>query len=437
MGHQVFGVGDNRDEVECLNAAKPLVHEPKLQAIMRRNLRAGRLRYTTNYTQALQGAEFTFIAIDTPVGLDDESDLTPIWHAAHQVSKAVTGDLILCISAQVPVGTCEQIASIVQEEICKFPTSNLQPPTSNLQSHKGTASLSPISNPPSAIQVAYVPEFLRLGTAVDNFRHPDRVVIGAQNREVAEKIARLYQPLKRPILITDIRTAEMAKHAANAFLATSISFINEIANLCEAVDADALEVSKILKLDQRIGPHAFLSPGLGFAGGTLGREIRALQKIGRGTRTPMPLMDAVWQVNAARPQLVSRRLSEVFGSLVGQHIGILGLTYKPGTSTLRRAISLDIIRELVGQGAHVSAFDPLANLDELGERPPMRFFRDPYAVAEGSSALVLITEWADYKSLDLPRLRARMRGDVLLDTRNLLDPVRVAEAGFRYLGIGR
>ena len=223
--------------------------------------------------------------------------------------------------------------------------------------------------------VAYVPEFLRLGAAVDTFRQADRVVIGCDDSAVAERVAGLYRPLGRPIVCTDTRSAEMAKHALNAFLATSISFINEMANLCEVLDADASEVARILKLDQRIGKHAFLSPGLGFAGGTLGREVRALQKLGTARSVPTPLIDAVWQVNSARAQLITRRLTAVLGSLAGQQIGILGLTYKAGTSTLRRAISLDIIRDLVAQGAEIKAFDPLANLAEESHLPPMQMAR--------------------------------------------------------------
>jgi UDPglucose 6-dehydrogenase len=229
----------------------------------------------------------------------------------------------------------------------------------------------------------------------------------------------------------------MVKHASNSFLSTSISFINEMADLCEVVGADAAKVSHILKLDQRIGKQAFLNPGLGFAGGTLGREIRALQKLGAMHRVPTPLIDAVWQINGQRPQLVGRRLSAILGNLEGRRIGILGLTYKPGTSTLRRAISLDIVRDLIRRGAKVKAFDPLANLAEVPDLPPMQLCADPYQVAQDCSALVLITEWPDISSLDLPRLRRNMGGNVFLDTRNLLDPARMAEAGFRYFGIGR
>jgi UDPglucose 6-dehydrogenase len=201
--------------------------------------------------------------------------------------------------------------------------------------------------------------------------------------------------------------------------------------------ANVLEVARILKLDQRIGKHAFLSPGLGFAGGTLGREVRSLQKFGSAHQLATPLLDAVWQINAQRGQLVSRRLSVELGILKGDQIGIFGLTYKAGISTLRRAISLDIIRDLVKQGASIKVFDPLANLSEVDDLPPMRMYPDPYQVAEGSSALVLITEWAGIDSLDLKRLRMGMKGNIFLDTRNLLDPKRMLEAGFLYFGIGR
>ena len=213
--------------------------------------------------------------------------------------------------------------------------------------------------------MAYIPEFLRLGIAVETFRQADRFVIGCNDRNVAERVAGLYQPLERPILFTDIRSAEMAKHASNAYLSTSISFINEIANLCEVLDADATEVARILKSDKRIGKYAFISPGLGFAGGTLGREIRALQKLGAAHQMSAPSMDAAWQINAQRAKLISRRLSSALGGLDGHQIGILGLTYKAGTSTMRRAISLDIIRDLIQQGVKIKAFDPLANLDEV------------------------------------------------------------------------
>jgi UDPglucose 6-dehydrogenase len=407
LGNNVRGVCNEKTAM-LLNAGQLPVHEPVLSEIIQCNLKANRLQYTTDYAEGLIGAEFVYICTDTPVDKNDVSDLSSIYAIAKNIGQNMSNDIILCVTAQVPIGTSEDLAKVVQTFA-----------------------------PAHTCAVAYVPEFLRLGVAVETFRQADRFVIGCSDHTVAERVAALYEPLGRPIIFTDIRSAEMAKHASNTFLAMSISFINEIANLCEVVGANALEVAKIMKLDRRIGKYAFISPGLGFAGGTLGREVRALQKIGSTYHVTTPLMDSVWQINAQRAKLVSRRLSITLGPLEGHQIGILGLTYKAGTSTLRRAISLDIIRDLVEQGSKVKTFDPLANLTEVNDLPPMEVCINPYQVAQGSSALVLVTEWGDIESLDLHQLRENMRGNVFLDTRNLLDPARMAEAGFRYFGIGR
>jgi UDPglucose 6-dehydrogenase len=415
LGNNVHGICDEKTAM-LLNAGQPPVHEPALPEIIQNNIKAGRLKYTTDYSQGLRGAELVFICTDTPVDTNDDSDLSSIYAIAENIGKNIRNDIILCVTAQVPIGTTEDLAKVVR-------------------------SLAPAH----VCSVAYVPEFLRLGIAVETFRQADRFVIGCNEPDVARRVAALYEPLGRPIVYTDIQSAEMAKHASNVFLSTSISFINEIANLCEVLGANALEVARILKMDKRIGENAFLSPGLGFAGGTLGREIRALQKLAIARQISTPLLDAVWEINAERPQLVSRRLRAALGTLEGHQIGILGLTYKAGTSTLRRAISLEIIRDLIEQGASIKAFDPLANLSEVNDTstalstglPPMEVCCDPYNVAEGSSAIVLITEWTNIESLDFKRLRGLMCGDVFLDTRNLFDPNRMAQAGFRYFGIGR
>jgi UDPglucose 6-dehydrogenase len=415
LGNNVRGVCDEKTAA-MLNAGKPPVYEPTLPEIIQRNIEAGRLKYTTDYSQGLRGAELVFICTDTSVDMSDDSDLSPIYAIAENIGKNIRNDIILCVTAQVPIGTTEDLAKVVRRLA-----------------------------PAHVCSVAYVPEFLRLGIAVETFRQADRFVIGCNEPDVARRVAALYEPLGRPIVYTDIQSAEMAKHASNVFLSTSISFINEIANLCEVLGANALEVARILKMDKRIGENAFLSPGLGFAGGTLGREIRALQKLAITRQISTPLLDAVWEINAERPQLVSRRLRAALGTLEGHQIGILGLTYKAGTSTLRRAISLEIIRDLVEKGSKIRAYDPLANLSEVNDTstalstglPPMEICSDPYHVGEGSSALVLITEWSDINSLDLRRLRKNMQGDIFLDTRNFFDPSRMKEAGFRYFGIGR
>jgi len=407
LANSVRGVCDEKTAA-ALNSGQPPVYEPELSEIIQRNVSAGRLYYTTDFGEGLKDAEFIFICTDTPVHANDDSDLTPIYAIAESIGRNLKSNIVLCVTAQVPVGTSEDLAGVIRELA-----------------------------PAYKCQVAYIPEFLRLGTAVETFRQADRFVIGCNDAVVAERVAVLYRPLGRPIVFTDIRSAEMAKHASNAYLAASISFINEIANLCEVVNANALEVARIMKLDKRIGQFAFLSPGLGFAGGTLGREIRALQRLGRQYRCDTPMMDAVMTVNQARARLVGQRLQRIYDSLEGLQVGILGLTYKPGTSTLRRAIALDIIRDLVSQGASVKAFDPLARLDEVADLPPFQPCPDPYAAAQGSDALVLVTEWAGIRDLDLPRLRAAMRRPVFIDTRNLFDPAQMQKVGFIYLGIGR
>jgi UDPglucose 6-dehydrogenase len=406
LGHQVRGVCD-QETARLLNNGKAPVYEPDLSEIIQRNYAAGRLKYTVDIREGLEGAEFVFISTDTPVDMQDESDLSSIYALAEDIGNNLAGNIVLCVTAQVPLGTSEELAKTIKKLAPGF-----------------------------ECKVAYIPEFLRLGIAVETFRNADRFVIGCNDSQVSQRIAELYRPLGRPLLQTDIRSAEMGKHAANAFLSMSISFINEIANLCELLQADALEVAKILKSDKRIGPYAFLSPGLGFAGGTLGREIRALQKFGRQYQISMPLMDAVWRINAERYQLVGRRLTGILGSLKDRKIGILGLTYKAGTSTMRRAISLDIIRDLLEHGAHISSFAPLANLDEVTDMPPIDLCKDPFEAARGSSALVLVTEWNGIETLNWAKVKANMVDDVMLDTRNLLDPILMKKAGFRYFGIG-
>lgn len=409
MGHDVTGVGDDQAALASLNRGKAPVFEPRLNAMLRRNLKAGRLRYTCDYAEALAGAELVFIAIDTPVGDEDEPKLDTVFEAARRIGKHRSGAIILCVTAQVPVGTCERLAAMVREE-----------------------------NPAvGKCDVAYIPEFLRLGEAIDTFLKADRFIIGAEDRTVAERVAPLYEPLQRPLLLTDLRSAEMAKHACNSYLATSISFINEIAGICEGLGADAVTVAKAMKLDRRIGSHAFLSPGLGFAGGTLGRDVRALQQLGREHNSATELMDAVMSVNSSRAGLVSQKLREAFSSVVELNIGVLGLTYKPGTSTLRRSLALDIIARLVEGGARVRAYDPLADLDGAGPLPSFTVAPDPYALAEGCDALVLVTEWAGIRELDFVRLSRSMRHPVFIDTRNFFDPAEMARAGFSYSGIGR
>jgi UDPglucose 6-dehydrogenase len=325
-----------------------------------------------------------------------------------RLAHALIGEVTIVATTQVPVGTTERIAGMIAK-----------------------------TNPSVRAAVAYVPEFLRLGNAIETFLLADRFVIGADDRAIAERVAAIYRPLGRPIILTSPRTAEMAKHASNAFLAMSISAINEVADLCERSGADVVQVAEIMKLDRRIGRHAYLSPGLGFAGGTLGRDVRALQALGRTHHCETRLLDSAMSVNATRARVVGGRLQEMFGALDGLAVAILGLTYKTGASTLRRSVAIEIIDDLIGRGVTVKVFDPLARLEVTDIRSPFEVCTDPYAAAAGCDAVVLITPWRGIEALNLPQLRAVMRRPVFLDTRNQFDPTEMRDAGFLYSGIGR
>jgi len=400
MGHQVVGIA-HEPALHGLLVGRAPVHEPGLDALLIEMIKAGRLRFTGSYLEGLRGADFAFISIDTPVGADDESDLEPIWTAVDEVATVAPDGLTVVVTSQVPVGTSELIAEKLGRRI----------------------------------HVAYVPEFLRLGTALETFKRADRFVIGADDPDVAAHVAAIYSPLQRPLHITDIRSAEMGKHASNAWLATSVSCINQMADLCEQVGADVREVAAIMKLDPRVGPHAFLGAGLGYAGGTLGREIRALQKLGASHGISTELFDAVDAVNSRRVGHVLSRLKSMQPELGDVPITVFGLTYKAGTSTLRRSASLMLINELAAAGARVSAYDPLAQFDEGSDLPLFTMHRDPAAAAKGACALVLLAPWP--QDLEPNRAAELMTRPLVLDTGNHLDRKVALAAGLDYHGLGR
>jgi UDPglucose 6-dehydrogenase len=400
MGHQVVGIADEPALTGLLAGQAP-VHEPGLDALLSHMITVGRLQFTKSYTEGLHGADFAFLSIDTPVGADDDSDLAPLWRAVDQIAAAGPDGLTVIVTSQVPVGTSERIAEKLGNRM----------------------------------QVAYVPEFLRLSTALETFKKADRFVIGADDPVVAARVAAIYRPLQRPIHVTDIRSAEMGKHASNAWLATSVSFINQVADLCEQVGADVREVASIMKLDARVGPNAFLGAGLGYAGGTLGREIRALQKLGAAHGISTELFDAVDAVNDRRIGHLVSRLKSMHADLRDVPIAVFGLTYKAGTSTLRRSASLTLIAELDAAGARISAYDPLAQFDEGADLPQFTMHRDPAAAAKGAFALILMAPWPEGLALSqAPKIMAR---PLVLDAGNHLDPKAAVEAGLEYHGIGR
>jgi UDPglucose 6-dehydrogenase len=287
-----------------------------------------------------------------------------------------------------------------------------------------------------AFDVAYVPENLRLGQAILRFLNPEAIVIGADNEATLNRVADLFNPLCCPKVRMNLKSAEMTKHALNMFLATSISFANELGNLCDCVGADFLKVAQALRLDSRIGPKALLKPGLGFSGGTLARDVRVLQKVGAEHQYSAELVTAVFQVNQKQNQTVNQKLKQIFGSFEGLTFCVFGLTYKPGTSTLRRSAAIEIIKTLQSEGAKIKAYDPKADLSEL-EKYTFQFLDDPILAAENSDALIFITEWPQFKDLDFTKIKAAMKTPIIIDPQNMHDGAKLEKLGFTYVGTGR
>lgn len=408
LGNQVVCVDINEQKIEALKQGVMPIYEPGLEELVVRNMRAGRLRFTTSYAEALRNAEFVFIAVGTPEGVDGEADLRYVRMAARSIAEVMDHPLIIVNKSTVPVGTGDWVADIVREH----------------RTHE--VDFAVVSNP----------EFLREGSAIHDFMYPDRIVLGSLNREAAEKVAQLYLPLRATIMITDLRTAEMIKYASNAFLATRISFINEIAKICEAVGADVKEVALGMGYDKRIG-HAFLDAGVGFGGSCFPKDVRALAYMAELKGCHPQLLHAVLEINYDQRRAVVRKLEQALGQLRDKVIGLLGLAFKPNTDDMREAPSTHIARMLLTAGAHVRGYDPVAMPVAARVAPEIELARDPYELANGADALVLVTEWNEFKNLDFERIRTLMRQPVLLDGRGMYDPRMMRELGFHYLGIGR
>ena len=408
LGYSVVGVDEDLHKVQGLSRGTPPLFEPGLQELMAKNIANGRLSFTSDLAEGLAGASYALITYDTPVDDNDEVDLSGIFAVAEELAGHLESGATVIVSSQVPVGTCEEMAAVVRE-----------------------------ANPSLDFGIAYTPENLKLGQAIARFMRPEMIVIGTDSAATLQRVERLLAPIQAPRVRVDLRTAEMTKHAINAFLATAITFANEIANLCDEAGADALRVAEALRLDSRIGPGTPLNPGLGFAGGTLARDLKVLRRLSERHGYRGSLISAVLAVNERQNGVAVERLRRALGSFGGLSVGVLGLTYKAGTSTLRRSAALEIIRAIAAGGATVKAHDPKADPEEVRRHDGFTFCDDPYAVADGSDALLLVTNWPQFRELDFPRIRSLMRNPVLLDALNMLDADRMVEAGFRYIGVGR
>ena len=408
LGNRVIALDIIEEKIEGLKRGVMPIYEPGLQELIERNMRSGRLTFTTSYTEGLNGSEFVFIAVGTPSGVDGEADLRYVAASARAIAENMTAPLVVVNKSTVPVGTGDWVADIIR------------------------------SNQPKPIPfwVVSCPEFLREGSAISDFTQPHRTVLGSLDREAAEKVAQLHLPLRAPIVITDLRTAEMIKYASNAFLATKISFINEIANICEALGADVKEVAAGMGYDKRIG-SMFLDAGLGYGGSCFPKDVKALAYMAAQMGRHPQLLNAVMEINDDRRRMVVDRLKDMLGDLEGKVVGLLGLSFKPNTDDMRDAPAITVAEMLKAAGAHVRAYDPVAMELASPLLPYVEMCADTYSMAEGCDALMVITEWNEFKQLDLPRLRDLMHTPAIIDGRNIYDPTAMAKLGFKYHGVGR
>jgi UDPglucose 6-dehydrogenase len=409
MGNQVVCADNDEVKIAGLRRGIPPFFEPGLEELVQRNVAQNNLTFTTSVPEAMHESEVVFIAVDTPVRPDGSADLSSLLNVASQIARSLNGYRVVVQKSTVPVGTGKRLQEMIRE------------------SSAGTGGVDLVS----------MPEFLREGTAIQDFMHPDRIVVGVESPQAQELIEGLLKPMKAPLVLSDIATAELIKYASNAFLSLKISYINAIAGICERVGADVSKVSEGMGLDPRIG-RSFLSAGVGYGGSCLPKDLSAFIRMSDDLGYDFPLLRQVRAINnEQRARLVERTRSALDG-LQGKQIGVLGLAYKPDTDDMRDAPSIDVVRLLLEGGAQVKAYDPQAiptARDIFGDAVTM--CRTPYQVAEGADALLLVTEWEEFRNLDMERLHGTMARPLLLDGRNLFEPRLMAEGGWEYHGIGR
>ena len=408
LGNRVTIVEIDADKLDRLRAGEMPIFEPGLSELTERNRQGGRLFFTDSYEEGLREAGYVFICVGTPATDNGAPDLRYIRSAAESIAANMKQPLLVINKSTVPVGTGDWVADIIRASL------------------------------PQPIEFAVVscPEFLREGAAIADFLHPDRIVLGATDHEAAEAVAQLFFPMRAPLMITDLRTAEMIKYASNAFLAARVSFINEVATICERVGADIQEVAQGMGYDPRINPH-FLAAGLGFGGSCFPKDILALATVARQQGLQPQMLEAILDVNQRRPAQLAAQLRELLGELRGATVGILGLSFKENTDDIRESPSLALAGELVAAGAVTRGYDPVAGELARAALPQLQLAPNAYALAENADALIVGTAWNEFKHLDLGRIRASMRRPVLLDGRNIYDPERMRELGFEYRGVGR
>ncbi|MEO1381546.1 MAG: UDP-glucose/GDP-mannose dehydrogenase family protein, partial [Pseudomonadota bacterium] len=412
FGHVVTCVDKDAAKIERLHQGIMPIYEPGLDKLVENNVKEERLFFTTEAIDAIASADAVFIAVGTPSRRGDgHADLSYVYAAAEEIADLINGFTVVVTKSTVPVGTGDEVEAIIRKK-------------------RPDADFAVVSNP----------EFLREGAAIGDFKRPDRVVVGTDNEQAKEVMRELYRPLylnETPIVFTNRRTSELIKYAANAFLAVKITFINEMADLCEKVGANVQEVSKGIGLDGRIGPK-FLNAGPGYGGSCFPKDTLALTKTANDYQSPVRIVDTVVEVNAARKKAMAEKvLTAMGGDVSGKTIGVLGLAFKPNTDDMRDAPSLDIVPALIAAGATVNAYDPESMEEASHMMDGINYTKNPYEALEGADAAVIITEWDQFRALDLTRVKNTLKGNVVVDLRNIYDPVDMAKRGFDYTSVGR
>lgn len=412
FGHVVTCVDKDASKIERLKKGEIPIYEPGLDDLVGQNVEAGRLTFTTEAKDAIAEADAVFIAVGTPSRRGDgHADLSYVYAAAKEIAGLMEGFTVVVTKSTVPVGTGDEVEAIIRE-----------------------------TNPDADFAVVSNPEFLREGAAIKDFKIPDRVVVGTDSERARERMRELYRPLflnETPILFTSRRTSELIKYAANAFLAVKITFINEMADLCEAVGANVQEVSRGIGLDGRIG-RKFLNAGPGYGGSCFPKDTLALTKTANDYKTPVRIVDTVVEVNAARKKAMADKIIKAMdGDVKGKTIGVLGLAFKQNTDDMRDAPSLDIIPALIEAGAHVKAYDPEAMHEARKLMSGLDYAENAYGAIEGADAMVIITEWDQFRALDFDRVKESLKGNVIVDLRNIYSPEDMEKRGFDYTSVGR
>jgi UDPglucose 6-dehydrogenase len=411
FGMRVTCVDKDQDKIRSIKMGKLPIYEPELDALVSKNVRAGRLAFSTDVAATVGESLVVFLAVGTPPSGDGSADMSQIDEVAYEIAKALNGYKVIVTKSTVPVGAASRIKKIIQE-------------------NKST---------PGRFSVAANPEFLREGAAINDFRRPDRVVIGCEDEEAVAILKDIYRPLyllETPFVITTPESAEMIKYASNAFLATKVSFINEISNLCELLGADVHDVAKGMGMDARIGSK-FLHPGPGFGGSCFPKDANALVALGRSVHYDVRIVEAALRVNESQKNSIINRIRRLLPQLDGKTIAILGLAFKPETDDMREAPSIKIIEDLLAAGARIRAYDPAAMESARRLLNDVEYCEDEYEAARGSDGLVVVTEWNQFRRLDIDRLKQVMRVPNIIDLRNLYEPEAMRSAGFNYSAMGR